>query len=104
MLATKPDLVENSRFRGELRLKSCNLSCSQRACTVCGSGMKSCNLSCSQRACTVCGSGMKSCNLSCSQRACTVFGSGMKSCNGSCSQRCYLEKKIKLVSRWPLAE
>ena len=73
MLATKPYSVENSSFKDELKMKLCNLSCSQRACIVCGSGMKSCN-------------------LSCSQRACTVFGSGMKSCNGSCSQRCYLEK------------
>ena len=104
MLATGFYLVGNSSFKGELKMMSRNLSCSQRACTVFGSGMKLCELSCSQRACTVCGNGMKSCNLSCSQRACTVFGSSKKSCNGSCSQRCYFEKTITLVSRWPLAE
>ena len=31
------------------KMKSCNRSCSQRACTAFGSGMKSCNGSCSQR-------------------------------------------------------
>ena len=34
------------------KMKSCNRSCSQRACTAFGSGMKSCNGSCSQRECT----------------------------------------------------
>ena len=40
-----------------------------------GSGLKSCNGSCSRRACAAFGSGMKSCNGSCSQRACTAYGS-----------------------------
>ena len=31
------------------KMKSCNRSCSQRACTASGSGMKSCSGSCSQR-------------------------------------------------------